>query len=157
MFAKRTMLAVIGATAGLVLSACGSGGGSLPTVEPPELPNGASSAGQVSGTDFDDDPVAGSGWKFTTPRVSVELAQFYQQVADRKAGRPVNPTHQSSKATCWSWQESGHWSSIGLIQGTKTRFVVFNAATTTPEPNLEGQDRCELARKYISEFDAWLG
>lgn len=74
-------------------------------------------------------------------------------------GKPVTPstTHQSSKATCWSWQESGHWSSLGPIHGAEDRWVVFNAATTTADANLDGQDRCDLARDYITDFDEWLG
>ena len=154
---KRLRLAAVGAMAGLVITGCGLIGESLPTVEPPELPSGSSSAGSVSGRDFDDDPVAGAGWMFTTPLASTELTRFYQAIADRKADQLVTPTHQSSTATCWSWQASGHWSSIGLIQGTRNRYVVFNAATTTLEENLEGQDRCELTRRYITEFDEWLG
>lgn len=157
MLVKCIRLAAVGAMAGLVLSGCGLSGGSLPTVEAPELPSGASSVWPVSGSDFDDDPVAGSGWMFTTPLAREELARFYQQIADREAGLPVSPTHPSSMATCWSWQDSGHWSSIGLIQGVKDRYVVFNAATTTPEANLESQDRCELTRRYITDFSEWLG
>lgn len=110
----------------------------------------------MSGEDFDDDPVAGLGWMFTTSLAEADLVKFYQETADRDAGKPVAPTHQSSKSTCWSWQGSGHWSSLALVRGAEHRWVVFNAATTTPDTNLGGRDRCELARDYIIDFDDWL-